>query len=182
MLSPSAVSCSLTYCGGSLIQCKPVIKNNLLLLEKWGGQRVQNGVANKQPDYCSQNTIIAIHLRLLFCAFLLIGEAAGLCIEQFAFKDRYCIMAFQLPFPPGILFASHTLSMRQLVTPLSQMGTLWMSTCGDTLKVCTGPWGIAPLHLILKPTPLLQTCTQSSTVASLGGYWEAGALLQGGHV
>ena len=128
------MSCSLTYCGGSLIQCKTIIKNNPLFLEKWGRKGVQNRAANNQADYYSQETMRAIHLCLPVFVILLIVEAACLCIEHFAFRGGYHAMAFQLPFLPRVSFASHTFSLRQLVN-LSQVMTLrsqhkWSHTQG----------------------------------------------------
>ena len=160
------MSCSLTYCGGSLIQCKTVIKNNLLFLENWGRKGVQNGAANKKADYYSQETmraihlclpLRAIHLCLPFFVILLIGEAADLCIEHFAFRVGYHTMAFQLPCPPRVSFASHNLSPRQLVN-VSQMMTLrpqhiWSHSQG--LHRTLG--ALAPIRLRLQSTLLVQS-------------------------
>ena len=184
------MSCSLTYCGGSLIQCKTVIKNNLLFLENWGRKGVQNGAANNQADYYSQETmraihlclpLRAIHLCLPFFVVLLIGEAADLCIEDFAFRVGYHTMAFQLPCPPRVSFASHTLSLRQLVN-VSQMMTLrpqhiWSNSQGlhRTLGALSHP-SQAAVH------SACPVGTESSTATSPSEHREAGALLQGGYV
>lgn len=117
--------------------------------------------------------MIAIHLSLPFCKFLFIGEAAGFCIEQLSFTCVYCIMAFWVSFPPMGSTASHTLHVRQLVNPFSQVEKLWPSSCGDnpqaqhkTLECCFP-------YLSVKPILFYQAGTPNATVAPLE--------LQGGH-
>lgn len=174
------MSCSLTYCGGSLIQCKTVIKNNLLFLEKWGRKGVQNGAASNQADYYSQEMMRAIHLCLPIFVILLIVEAECLCIEHFAFRGGYHAMAFQLPFLPRVSFASHTLSLRQLVN-LSQVMTLWPQHIWSHTQGLHRTLGCCSHSSQPAVHSACPTGTQSSTATSPGGHWEGGALLQGGY-
>ena len=150
------MSCSLTYCGGSLIQCKTIIKNNLLFLEKWGRKGVQNRAANNQADYYSRETVRAIHLCLPVFVVLFIGGSCVPLYSTFCIQRWISPYGFSTPFPSqGLICFSHLLSKAAGKSFTSDDPTV-SAQMESHPRFAQDPGGTAPIHLSLQSTPLVQ--------------------------